>query len=377
MQKSKKVTIAIIVAIITIVIIATVVVSAQKKQATSNIQKNVIKIGAILPMTGPSAIWGESIKQGMDLAQEDLSHDKIDIQLFYEDSQGKADQGITAYNKLNEIDNVDVFISALTNVSMPLIPLANKNQKTLIMTAVGVKNATQESRYVYRFFADDKVHALTHFKYKLNNFNYKSLGLLYVNSEYGQSVSQLIKDKAIESGIKIIAEESFMQNSTDYKTQLTKITANTPDAIIIIATSPVEIINSIKQAREMNIKSDIFEASFLLSMESTRTQLGNSANGAYTLAFPFTLGKAGSDFNHKFLNKYNKEAIFPAAYGYDMVKIISEAAKSAANGNITEAMQNISSYDSTNGTVTIDSNHNIIPKAFSVKIVDGQLVPVE
>lgn len=366
-----------VVAVLTLAVATLVGCGIQNANQQSTTKTEPIKIGAILPLTGSSAIWGESIKQGMDLAQEESSQNGVNIQIFYEDSQAKSDQGITAYNKLNDIDKVNVFVSAFTNVSMPLIPLVNKDQKPLIMTTVATKNAAQGSGYAYRFFADDKSQALTHFKHGLNAPNYKSLGLLYVNSEYGQSVAQLIRDKAKEIGIKITADESFMPNSADLRSQLTKIAAGKPEAVMIVVASPGEIINSIKQAREMNLKSDIFEASTLLSMESARMQLGELANGVYTLAFPFTLGKTGSDFSREFMKKYNKAAIFPAAFGYDIVKIIAEAAGSSTDGNIAKALQSISSYNSANGAVKIDANHDIIPDVFSVRIVNGQLVPVE
>ena len=82
-------------------------------------------------MSGPSAIWGQSVQNGMNLALED--HPELAV--TYEDSKGTAADGVTAYQKL-KLQQPDVFVSALSIASralvrIPLPILSNERAKKI------------------------------------------------------------------------------------------------------------------------------------------------------------------------------------------------------------------------------------------------------
>src|SRR3989344_5944536 len=79
-----------------------------KNSFDSTAPKQSLLVGAILPLTGPSAIWGESVRNGMELALE--NHPEIKV--VFEDSKGTAVDGISAYRAL-ETKKPDVFVSSL------------------------------------------------------------------------------------------------------------------------------------------------------------------------------------------------------------------------------------------------------------------------
>jgi ABC-type branched-subunit amino acid transport system substrate-binding protein len=76
------------------------------------VSEKTFTIGAVLPMTGPAALWGETVKNGMDLALES----KTDIRVLYEDSRSTAADGVTAYNLLKS-KGVDLYFSELSLVA--------------------------------------------------------------------------------------------------------------------------------------------------------------------------------------------------------------------------------------------------------------------
>src|SRR5471030_591431 len=75
---------------------------------------NPIRIGADLPLTGGLAFWGESIKQGMELASDDYAkaHPGSAVSIVYEDNQGDPKNAITVMRKLSTVNHVAVVVSS-------------------------------------------------------------------------------------------------------------------------------------------------------------------------------------------------------------------------------------------------------------------------
>src|SRR5262245_31799965 len=74
-----------------------------------------IKVGVMFPLTGPIAANGkasrDAIKQAFD--EEGNRIAGRPVQLFYEDSQGKPDVGLTKIKALVERDRVDLLVSVV------------------------------------------------------------------------------------------------------------------------------------------------------------------------------------------------------------------------------------------------------------------------
>src|ERR1041384_1937448 len=73
----------------------------------------VIKIGAILPQTGPGAVFARYIQEGSDLAAEEINvtHTRK-IRIVYEDSKNLPREGVTVYNKLISTERPPVVMVA-------------------------------------------------------------------------------------------------------------------------------------------------------------------------------------------------------------------------------------------------------------------------
>jgi branched-chain amino acid transport system substrate-binding protein len=104
-----------------------------------------IVIGALLPLTGPAAPIGLEEQQGIEFAV-----DKINaaggvrgrkIKIMYEDSQGKPDVGVLAFNKLVDLHNVPAVMTAFSSVSLAIAPLATRKKVLVINPAAQVEPA--------------------------------------------------------------------------------------------------------------------------------------------------------------------------------------------------------------------------------------------
>jgi branched-chain amino acid transport system substrate-binding protein len=332
---------------------------------------DTIKIGAILPLTGNAAVYGNPIKEGMELAREELAKKDVKIEIYYEDSQGDAKQAVNAYENL-KLKNPDVIVSALSRASAPLIPLANRDKLPLIMTVVSAK--MNQTPYVIRFYPGNTGYSDAHFLTLEKDI--KKIALVNVNDEFGISLKESIIDKAKENNVSIVFEDKFEPGTKDFRTILLKLKEKNPDALMIIGATPAEIIEPLKEIKELNINVDFYEVGTALSIKSSREQV--DSEGAYTTAFPFVLNKSGQEFRNNYFKRYNKEAFFAAPFGYDIVNLVYKASsgKKTSGKELMDSIYTLELFNSSNEEVKIN-NGEINPRLYSVKIVNGELGVVE
>ena len=63
-----------------------------------------LKIGSTGPLTGPAAIYGMSVKQGAELAVEEINANDKDLQIEFkmEDDEADGEKSVNAYNSLKD-----------------------------------------------------------------------------------------------------------------------------------------------------------------------------------------------------------------------------------------------------------------------------------
>jgi branched-chain amino acid transport system substrate-binding protein len=87
----------------------------------SAVKPTEIIIGAIFPLSGDAQRIGSMKKDGAELAVEEINADGgingAKLAVIYEDSQAKAQTGISAFRKLVDVDRVPVIMSAMSGWS--------------------------------------------------------------------------------------------------------------------------------------------------------------------------------------------------------------------------------------------------------------------
>lgn len=371
-----------IVVIVIILIVAGVWYYSAKP--TTPAETGPIKIGAILPLTGPASVWGENARNGMELAKAELSKTGAQVEIIYEDNQGDPAQGVTAYKKLTEMDNVSAIFSILSRPSVPLVSLVANGDKPLIMSIVSAKNVANAGQNSFRFYSSTEQYVDPHMSW-ITKDKYDSVAILSINDEFGKSVREVLLSRLEAKGIKVVADETFLPNATDMRSQLTKIKSAKPKALIFITAVPGETMVILKQVKELAIKTEVVEASSgltsilrtpALAKNLQNADGSNLAEGVYTITFPYSIGATGQDFSQDYIDTYGKYGNFAAAFGYDTVKMLSSA-NSLSGKSLSEKIVNLGHYNSLNGPVTIKSSGEINPITYSAKIVKDQIVPVE
>ena len=131
------------IAVVVLIVIAIFTIQGNK-------QEDIIKIGAILPLSGDAATYGKALQKGMELAVIEInSESKVldqSIVIVYEESGADAKTAVSAINKLINADKVPLIIGDMfSSTTLAIAPIAQKN-KVVLLTFEKVKERAFISR---------------------------------------------------------------------------------------------------------------------------------------------------------------------------------------------------------------------------------------
>jgi len=344
-------------------------------------EPKVIKIGAILPLSGAGANYGKWEKQGVDLAVEEINQsggiNGKKLEIIYEDSKSLPKDAVSAMNKLASVDKVPAVIAGISSVVLACAPVADQS-KVVLLNSGGVSPKIRGSgQYVFSNIGDGSVEVKVMAEYAYNNLKAKRVGVLYINAAAGTDSRDVFVKRFEALGGEIVSVEGHDQGATDFRAQLTKLRDSHPDAIYL-ASFTKESALILKQAKEMAIKTQwLSYAPF--EGQDIITIAGDAADGViYTSpAFdPNSSDETMRVFQEKYEARYGIKSELYAATFYDGIKLLATAIEKGgySSNGIKDALEKIRNYPGVSGATTFD-NERAVAKPVILKIVQhGQFV---
>ena len=322
-----------------------------KKEETQANAKPVIKIGAILPLSGDLAVWGNSEKQGLMLAQENLPEGlRNKYELVIEDSSNANKNIQHIAQKMISVDKVDAIITMFDPAANIVGPMATTNKIIHFGQSWFPQYVTDE--YNYNVYADMREEARLIAEY-LAQKGIKKVYLFTVNQTGfigGTDIlKQLLEKREIE-----YQETNFNFGQTDFRTDIVKAQSFEAEAYIIGAFAPEADILT-KQLKQINGEDIIITGLDLgLNIANRRLYKGSVFGSP---AIP------ENSFLSAYNTKYDDENyLFGATVGYVSFNALVNAFE---NSQILDK-QDVASFLSEN---------NNIPTIYSEKIIkDGGLI---
>ena len=351
-----------------IILIAIVVIGyfvfVPNKEVT---EKDVIKIGAILPLTGDVAVYGNNTKKGIDLAVREVNKNGgingKKIEILYEDSKALPKEGVSAIQKLISKNKIQYVIdNSVSSVALAMVPLVDKNKVVLLSTGSTNPKLSGISKWFFRIWNSDAFEGKFTAQFISDTLGLKKIGIIYVFNDYGISLKDVFKKEIIKKGGKITVDESFKQNENDFKIQLTKIKNKNPQVIYIVGYSK-EISNILLQIESLKIKSKLVGS---VTMEDRQIIeiAGSSANGViYPFpAEPDTTKLSVAKFQKSYFNEYNELHGITSDVGYDAVQLFAKAVEVGdgfSSENIRIGLMKIKNYYGASGLIEFDDNGDV------------------
>ena len=338
-----------------------------------NTEDEVIKIGAILPLTGKIAQYAEEARRGIEMALEEK---ELNIEVIYEDSKSDAKEGISAYQRL-KISGLSALITGASPISLAISPLANQDEILQMGVFSSVSEYTSPNDFTFRVTARSEVENKKIAGWAINQ-GYKKFALLYTNSDWGKSHYDFIKPELERLGGEIIIEENFLVEDNDFRTQLTKIKNKNIEAIFLIARSQNAGI-ILKRAKELGLQKQFFGVRAVESQELLDIA-GEAAEG---ITYPYSFNPASDnqqvrDFVSKYKKQYNETPTAYVAEGYDATNLLIKSIKNCGEDNsqcMKNDLLNTKDYPGILGYMTFDENGDVSFNYFIKTVKNGEFIP--
>ncbi|MHA1843822.1 MAG: penicillin-binding protein activator, partial [Promethearchaeota archaeon] len=322
-------------------------------------ENEVIKIGILLPLTGNISFIGENFKNGMLLAYNESDAElKNRIKFDFGDHKNSVKEAVSLFRKYSQDKNIKAIVPTLTSVTNAILPLNEQNPKVLIGSIISGSDMPDKSKWLFRYFlsTNDEVEAMLGY-FRENGI--KEMGVLYVNDDYGLDAKQTFINQF--QG-KILLEESYDKNSSDFKNLVPKI-KNITNLYILGYGQSYGIL--VKQLRTFGYDGRIF----CFSSFSTPVVLESAGEFAQGIVFTATKyserprSEKIQEFYDSYLKTYSKDPDHYSLYGYDIAKLVIKTIEEIIgqniemnNNNIRNTIIDFGIYDGLFGKTEIKEN---------------------
>jgi branched-chain amino acid transport system substrate-binding protein len=345
--------------------------------ASPALAQEEVKIGAIMPMTGGAASYGEWMRNGMSIAVDEINEKwapNRKLTLIIEDSKSNPKDAVTAMNKVLSADKVQAVMTTLTWVTNTLAPIATQN-KIVLTTSATLPGITEQSEYLFRNATNlsSEINRLVDF----TSGKYQRAAVLWANLEWAKWGKDAFETGFKKRGGEIVEDQSFAADATDLRPQLTKIRAANPDVVLVLAYKTTGV--ALKQARELGLKAQFVGT---LDFELPEVvEIGKDAEDGsiYTKAL-FDPEKPSSNAMRAYTEEYKKRYHqAPEVYGatmYDMLKMLAEAVATGKDTDgIRQNLMSVKNYPGASGETTFTPTRDVNKPVELKTIKDGKYEP--
>jgi branched-chain amino acid transport system substrate-binding protein len=351
--------------------------------ATPTAHADTIKIGEVGSMSGSEATFGVSTHQGISLAvKEQNAKGGIKgkkIELITVDNQGKPEEAAVATSKLITQDKVSAILGEVASSrSMAMGPIAQQNKIPMISPSSTNPKVTEIGDYIFRVCFIDPFQGKVMAKFASEELKAKTVAILRdVKSDYSVGLSNFFSEAFVQSGGKIVVEQTYSSGEVDFNSQLTSIRAKKPDAIFIPGYY-TEVGLIAKQARKLGIKAPLLGGDGWDSAKLYELG-GKSLNNSYFSNHysPEDKSPAVQNFIASYKTEYKKIPDGLAAMGYDAAKVLfaaMEKTKNVGAAELRDAIAQTNNFPAVTGNITIDPKRNASKSAVVLQVADGKFL---
>ena len=290
-------------------------------------------IGGIGPTTGATAIYGTAVKNGAQIAVDEINAaggiNGKQIEYRFEDDQNDAEKAVNAYNTLKDW-GMQMLVG--TTTTAPCIAVAGKtasdNVFQITPSASSPDVLSSGNGNVFQVCFTDPNQGIASAQYIAENKLATKIGIIYDSSDlYSSGIEEKFEAEAKTQGLNIVSKAAFTADSkTDFGTQLQKAKDAGADLLFLpIYYQEASII--LKQADTMGYKPKFFGVDGMdgiLTVENFDTKLAEDV----MLLTPFAADakdKTVQNFVKTYKEKYKDTPNQFAADSYDAVYALKAA----------------------------------------------------
>lgn len=294
----------------------------------------VIKVGALLSLSGDYAPYGSEIAKGIELAALHPSTDACKLKFSFQDIGSFSAAGAaSASQRALTIDKVDLGVVMGIDETDGIAPIFTKAKRPMLVLWDSVANMSKRGPLVFsNGFATDitgKIMA----DFANENLKARRIAIVTNNNSWSVTTTHSFEVEARRLGQDIIFNESVDVNISDFRSIIAKIKLLNPDATYIPLAVPANAGAFVKQARELQLKGEILAVESYTG-DALKVSGVDAAEGVY---LTWIYSDSVPEVLKLYKERYNSEPFDPAttAVGYDGVRKLEEVCERKREKEVT------------------------------------------
>lgn len=343
-----------------------------------------VKVGVVLPLTGDAAVYGEPLANVIRIAAEDINAaggvNGNPIELIVEDGKCDGAAAANAAQKLVNVDHVKVIIGGFcSSESLSMVPIAEAGKVAMISPGSSSPKLTDISKYFVRNYPSDSTQGDVLANIAYTDKGWKKVAFIQEQTDYALGVYTAFSDKFTELG-GATTNESFPTENTDFRSIVTKVQGQSPDAVFISVQTPAVATRILTQMSQLGWKPNIMVSDTVPGDPDTVEQNKAILEGA--LAAEFGVDKSNPKFSEiigAYKAKYGEEPPYQsyAQTVYDSVYLVRDAVAAAGydGTKIAQWLRNVKDWQGAAGVITIGDNGDPLIGHRAEVIMGGKVGP--
>lgn len=362
MKKSKKLLMG-----FGIVVVIGIALIGVYKNRQEEVDDDVIRIGAILPLTGDFAFEGDKAAKAIMLAEQEINNreQKKKIKVLLEDGKFTSKDSLLAYNRLM-MNGVSAVVSFGTPCTGAIKSRVAKDGVPM-MAIDGTAGVPQSSPWIFRCL-QTTISVGNAVATALNLCgNVRTSALLYMQGDSGDDFAKGFK--SIYKG-KLIGEEVFSYDSKDSRASIQKLLESKPDSVCVFGYG-MGYTTALNQLIELEYKGMVITD---MNITSVLDKLRNGGNGIGYVSLDFgnaSRNRKSQEFIKNMKNTYGSEPTSFSAFAYEAINMVTLHLKSddISRNAIARQILDINNYDSVVGVISYlpDGEISIPFSLYSIK----------
>ena len=313
-----------------------------------------VVLGSVLSLVGPAGSTGVGIKQGMDLALEEINAkggvDGRKLEIIYEDDEAQPAKATTAATKLIQKDTVVAVLgAAVTATSVAAAQVANAEKVVLFSPSFTGDQLTAPGSgmdYIFRIGLPDRftIGKLVQYGAK----KYSKIGIFTDSGPAGQSITPVATKLLTDAGKPPVNSQMHDTRSPDMTPQLLNLQKAGAEALVMQALPP-DAVTIMKNMKQIGYDAQI------LGHVTFTDPLVRTVEGVVTVDIVDRDKPEFKAFLAAYTKKYggdvNSILWIPPVGGYDAVYVVAEALKRANfdKDRLKQALESIKDLPAVSG----------------------------
>jgi len=336
-----------------------------------------IPVGFYGALTGSTATFGQSGKNGVSLAFDEINArggvlgDRLVLRV--EDDRGEPAEAASAVTKLVSRDHAVALIGeAASSRTLAAAPIAQADEIPMVTPSSTNPQVTRVGTYIFRMCFTDDFQGEMLARFAETSLHARSASFLVDSkSDYSIGLAAAFRKAFTRGGGVVRDEQRYSEGDTDFSAQLTQIRTSSPD-VLFVPGYYTEVGLIARQKKSLAVGGVLLGGDGWDSPRLTEIA-GEAANGAYFSNHysPEDPSPATARFVSAYRARYHQVPDSVAALSYDAGRLVADAIRRAGEASgprIREALAQTRDFSGVTGNLSFDLERNPVKSITMLRI---------